>query len=118
MATPINKRNPIWLARQKETDPNLHPSYRRSVRYFRKLYRAWPDWVSDHPDFKAVYDEAKRRRERGEDVQVDHIVPVCSDIVCGLHVPWNLQVITRQENRAKGNHSWPGCPFEQMVLEV
>lgn len=41
---------------------------------------------------------------------VDHIVPIISPIVCGLHNHFNLQVITATENQIKSNRVWPDMP--------
>ena len=85
MGTPLRKGSPVWLAKQDENDPLLNKNYRRSVRYYRKLYQAWPEWCAEHPDFLKIHREWLRRKANGECVHKDHIVPICSDLVCGLH---------------------------------
>lgn len=68
----------------------------------RAVYQALatPKWVDTDALF-AVYAEARRRRRSGEDVVVDHIVPIRGKGICGLHVPWNLQIIPRLTNALK-----------------
>jgi hypothetical protein len=42
--------------------------------------------------------------------EVDHVVPLQSDIVCGFHNEFNLAVITKAENIKKRNTTWPDMP--------
>ena len=116
MSTPTRKCSPVWLAKQDPDDPFLNVNYRRSVRYYRKLFQAWPDWCATDPRFVEINKKAARMRKLGRNVHVDHIVPICSPLVCGLHVPWNLQILEAGPNMSKSNHMWPGHPNEPLQM--
>ena len=43
------------------------------------------------------------RAARASGATVDHIVPLNHPDVCGLHVSWNMQLLSREDNSRKGN---------------
>lgn len=76
----------------------------------RKHRHATPVWLSrkQKSEIRQLYQIAiTMTQTTGEQYVVDHIYPLRSDAVCGLHVPWNLRVVTQAENLRKSN-SLPG----------
>lgn len=72
----------------------------------RKHRQATPKWLTrtQKGEMRALYQIAiTMTKTTGEQYVVDHIVPLRSELVCGLHVPWNLRVITQEENLKKSN---------------
>lgn len=72
----------------------------------RKHREATPKWltVAQKATMREIYKIAiTMTQTTGEQYVVDHIVPLRSHEVCGLHVPWNLRVITQEENLKKSN---------------
>lgn len=75
----------------------------RNKQRARAVKQATPPWVK-RPDIQEVYDLARDCSvTSGQEYHVDHIVPLVAPNVCGLHVPWNLQVLPQDVNDSKGN---------------
>ena len=71
---------------------------------------ATPPWAEEF-FISEAYELAKlRTKTLGFAWQVDHIVPLRSKLVCGLHTEFNLRVIPATENMRKGNRHWPDMP--------
>jgi hypothetical protein len=65
-----------------------------------------PSWLTQDQklEIRMIYAERKRvSKETGIPHHVDHIAPIKGETICGLHVPWNLRVITAEENHKKRN---------------
>lgn len=85
--------------------------YAKNFGYYRakgskkaaQIRCARPTWA-DNEKIAAIYKEARElTRRTGVQHEVDHIVPLLGENICGLHVIENLQILTRHENRRKSN---------------
>ena len=97
----ISKLNSDW-ARNNRDKCNATVSRRRAA-----LLNATPAWA-DNALIDAAYTLAKEKSKAlGCKWSVDHIVPLRSKLVCGLHTHTNLRVIPLTDNKSKGNRHWP-----------
>lgn len=87
------KQNPHIInaqaARRRAAKLQATPSWLTSEQH---------QWIGWHYKHAAVMSKMY-----GIEYQVDHIGALQAELSRGLHVPWNLQVITRSENASKGN---------------
>lgn len=95
-----------WLAWLKENRNRDDIRAKRGAEVGRRRaakLQACPKWV-DHRELDRIYQAARAiSKATGIPHHVDHIIPLTNPLVCGLHVPWNLQIITARENLQKSN---------------
>lgn len=95
-----NEMTRVW----KKANPdriNALDAKRRAQRL-----QATPPWLTEeqYEQITLVYAQSTAlTKETGIKHHVDHIVPLQGKNVCGLHVPWNLQVLSATENIKKHN---------------
>lgn len=121
----LANKNKAKLAWDKYTASGKEKETRQkrtsTLEYRQSALKRANDYKNKNPDRYRVnqrnYQTTRRRlggkfnrlmclqvyKECPPDKEVDHIIPLKHDKVCGLHVPWNMQYLTRQENAKKGN---------------
>ena len=112
----IRQRNRLKYLKNKDLikskvkqryESNRDAFYANNAKRRAMRRNATPSWLS-----KSQLDEIREfytitqlfRLYTGQEYHVDHIIPLKNDLVCGLHVPWNLQILTAEENLSKHNH--------------
>jgi hypothetical protein len=95
--------------RKKEADakfnalnPALVLSYKAEYRAAK--LRACPAWLTEEhrKEIQRIYQQAREQSEReGVLYEVDHEIPLRGKTVRGLHVPWNLRVVTKTFNNRR-----------------
>ena len=82
----------------------------RVIRRYAAKKMATPSWLTKEHivAMQTIYTVARMlTKESGVKMDVDHIIPLNGKNVCGLHVPWNLQVTPAYINRSKANKVLP-----------
>ncbi len=107
----LRRQNPNVIAQERKRDaayakanPHLFAAKTRK-RKAAQLQRT-PQWLNDDQKNKInqfYWEAAELSKLLGEFYTVDHIFPLQGKTVSGLHVPWNLQILSKSENSAKGN---------------
>lgn len=108
-----------WAKANPEKVREISANYRRKNKHRAAEYASQRRFVARQAEPAWLTDEDKVRMQQfwqlrelksfvtGVDYEVDHVVPLNGQTVCGLHVPWNLRLIPKSENRSKSNRVWP-----------
>ena len=100
----VKERMALNSRKWRQDNPHLNAA--KEARRRASKLKSTPAWLSPehHAHIKRTYKLAKIMEDiTGDKYHVDHIVPLQGKEVCGLHVPWNLQVISASLNISKSN---------------
>jgi hypothetical protein len=98
----IAKEYTAWWQKENSDKVCGYSNNRRAAKINRT-----PPWLTPehHLQIGGFYLLAKEmEKQLGEKYEVDHIVPLKGKTVSGLHVPWNLKILTKSKNCSKNNN--------------
>jgi 5-methylcytosine-specific restriction endonuclease McrA len=111
----ISEVKAAYYRRTKEAKKAYVSEYRKKYPYkvnaLNNKHRAdklkaTPKWLTKDQleEIKQYYLDAEYLTQYiGVPIEVDHIMPLRGKNSCGLHAPWNLQLLTKSENSSKSN---------------
>lgn len=95
-------------ARWREANP--HRVTAKQAKRTAAQLRATPKWADSKAIDQYYLIANYLSAELNSPFQVDHVVPLQSKQVCGLHAQTNLSILPAAWNAKKGNRTWPGKP--------
>lgn len=117
----VNYGDEEYRARKKE--------YAKS--YYKKYKQKHREWVSKRRRLEKSASVATKKGitelrrikleaqmlsiDTGIKHEVDHIIPLIHEKICGLHVPANVQILTKQKNRAKASRFCAKTQEEELM---
>jgi hypothetical protein len=111
----ISVAKAVYYQRTKEAKKTYVANYRKKfpakVNALNRKHQLGkeqrtPKWLTPlhYQQIEMFYQAAQDlTKEFGVQMEVDHMTPLHGKNVSGLHVPWNLQVITKVDNIKKTN---------------
>jgi|SRR4051812_3257060 len=107
----LKKRKPL---KRKLSTKSLRDLATRNGKYTAKLaydraskWNQCPPWVKGrvYKAIEKIYIQAQiLSLTMQEKFEVDHVVPLYGEYIRGLHIPANLTIISKAQNRAKSNY--------------